>query len=163
MSSVIQSFEKEWSVEYEQTLRMLNAIPQEHFSYSPHDSSMSLGKLAFHTAKIPGWAQSSLLEDSLSMNIPKQEVPDKQGIIDEFKEVSSSLVSALSQASDEDLDKTWSLIAPNGDVVLESTRFMTFRRMVLNHLIHHRAQIGLYLRLLDVPVPGMYGPSADEQ
>ncbi len=146
------------------TRRVLERVPDDQFAWKPHAKSMSLGELAQHTANIPGWGTYTLSSNELDFAapMPPQESPGSSAaLVAALDAGKAQLLDMLAAASDETLLETWT--ARKGEhVVFALPRVQVLRSMILNHLIHHRAQLGVYLRLLDVPVPGVYGPTADE-
>lgn len=147
------------------TRKTLDKIPDDKFDWSPHTKSFSLGKLASHTADIPNWAVMTMKQPELDFATadykPKNE-KTKDEILKNFDENVKAAVDAIKAGSDEDMMSNWKL--RNGEqVYFEMPKAQVLRGMVLNHTIHHRAQLGVYLRLLDIPVPAIYGPSADDQ
>ena len=159
-----QSLLPELQHETASTRKMLERIPFEQWDWKPHEKSYSLGKLATHIATIPDWMTVTITTDELdfSKGDYKPQAPaSKEQLLQIFDEASSKALHSLQGASDENLKGPWSL--KNGShTIFILPRLATLRSFVLNHLIHHRGQLSVYLRLLDVPVPGMYGPSADE-
>lgn len=150
--------------EIENTRRVLERIPEKNPQWKPHDRSMAIGRLALHTARLPEFATRILTTDE--MNMDKEKFPDFQfestaHLIAELNRSAAETHSHLAASSDEDLVKHWKLIF-HGNPVIDAPRMVLYRTMFLNHLVHHRAQLVVYLRLLDIKIPGLYGPSADE-
>ena|ERR1700694_3932585 len=147
-----------------QTRKMLERVPYERFDWKPHDKSMLLRRLSVHIAELPGWIPLTLQTTELDLAQRKYEptaVGSTEALLALHDKKLEEAVTALSSASDEDLMMPWTLRM--GDrVMFTMPRIAVIRTITLNHIIHHRAQLSVYLRLLDVPVPGMYGPSADE-
>ncbi|MBC3541023.1 DinB family protein [Rufibacter sediminis] len=159
---LLRQFEQEAS----NTRKMLEQVPQEHFDFKPHAKSMSLKALAAHIAELPGMFISQvILSDELDFNQQKY-VPfagiTHQALMAYFEENYQKAVEALTQADPEELKKTWTM-RKGEHVIFSMPRMVVIRSLSLHHFIHHRGQLSVYLRLLDVPVPGMYGPSADER
>lgn len=153
--------------EMAQTRRVLERVPDEHFDWKPHEKSSSLGKLAAHIANLPWLARAALRGDELDVaTVPRPDPAaapkNREEILAKFDAELAELSAALDAADDATLMQRWTL--RNGErVVLTLPRMGAIRGMGISHVIHHRAQLTVYLRLLDVPVPGLYGPSADEQ
>jgi uncharacterized damage-inducible protein DinB len=151
--------------ELSSTRRMLESLPEEHLSWKPHPKSMSLGGLAQHLANLPYW-QLLILRDS-EMDLaaappPLSEPRNRDEVLERFTQNAAELREALEQVTDAALMEMWTL--RRGDqVILAQPRVAVLRGMGLSHMIHHRGQLSVYLRLLEVDVPGMYGPSADER
>jgi len=142
----------------------LERVPDDKLGWKPHDKSFSLGHLAFHMANLSVWGVMILDTDELDLSVPfpEQEEPTSTAqILAAFDEKSAAWVKAMDEADDEQMMGTWTLRM--GDQIMTAfPRAANLRSFVVNHLIHHRAQLGVYLRLLDIPVPSTYGPSADE-
>jgi len=147
--------------------RVVERIPVDRMDYRPHPKSFTLHDLANHLVTIPGWTVSTLKETQLDFGLPetraKQPKPSATtgGLLLTLDAAVEGALSALNQASDEDFQVVWTL-KNEGQVLMAMPRIAVYRGFVMNHLIHHRAQVAVYLRLLDVPVPSIYGPSADE-
>ncbi|MGH9944449.1 MAG: DinB family protein [Pyrinomonadaceae bacterium] len=157
----------EFEHEMANTRKTLERIPEDKFNWKPHEKSTPLGGLATHLANIPSWVAHTIGRDALDM-APPGEPPlrlaaaqTRQEVLDAFDRNLAEARGAIAGASDEHLLKPWTLLL-GGNVVLTMPRVAVLRSFVLNHNIHHRAQLGVYLRLNDVPVPSIYGPSADE-
>jgi uncharacterized damage-inducible protein DinB len=164
-------FKKELVAEYDRevakTRKMLEAIPADaDFTWKPHPKSMTLGKLAGHITDMTGeWALSTLNKDKLEFAADhkwEQYVPEsKAALIKKFEQEQLGVREAIAKLKPEKWDQHWQFIF-GGQKWIDQPRFQVFRDMVMNHLVHHRAQLGVYLRLLGKPIPGSYGPSADE-
>ena len=147
--------------------RVIERIPSDRMDYRPHAKSFTLHDLANHLVTIPGWTVSTLKETELDFGLPetraKQPKPSATtaGLLRTLDAGVEGALSALNQASDEDFQVIWTL-KNEGQVLMAMPRIAVYRGFVMNHLIHHRAQVAVYLRMLDVPVPSIYGPSADE-
>ena len=161
--TISQMFLPEFDEEMKNTRKVLERIPDGKFDYKPHAKSMPLGHLAGHIAEFPSWAKSTLEVETLT--IPPDFKPwapkSRQEVLDRFDKHLAEARPVLERATDEDFAKIWTLIY-QGNAVITMPRLAVLRSVVMNHLIHHRAQLGVYLRLNDIAVPGMYGPSADE-
>ena len=162
-----QALLPEYDQEMSSTRKTLERIPESDLAWKPHPKSMTLGRLAGHLAEMPGWAVLILARDSLDIAPAGQVRP--QGTVAQSRQHSLELLdknvadgrTAIAGASDEQLMKPWSLLA-GGKTIFTMPRIAVLRTMVMNHSIHHRAQLGVYLRLNNIPVPSIYGPSADE-
>ncbi len=163
--SINQTLLPEFDREAENTRKILAAIPDGKWDWRPHEKSMSLGVLAGHVADMPDWGHTSMTTDSLTLN-PGDYSPFVPGstadLVARFEEKKSELRKDIEAASDEQFLQVWTMTW-GGQKVLEMPRVAVIRGMVLNHMIHHRGQLSVYLRLLGAPVPGVYGPSADEK
>lgn len=160
-------FLPEFDTEMVKTRKCLERVPEDKFGWKPHEKSTTLGRLATHLAELPSFAKTALTTDSVDMAPPgappRQFVTAKtrQELLDTFDKNVVAARATIAEVSDEDLHKTWSLLV-GGKTIFSMPRAGVLRTFVLSHLIHHRAQLGVYLRLNDVPVPSIYGPSADE-
>lgn len=158
-------FLKEFRTEAPHTRKVLERMPMDKPAYKPHEKSTELGGLAVHVAELPGWITMVLNTDELDFaKSPYKPAPvaDTAALVQLFDDKVTEAAAALEAASDETMEGDWTL--RHGDhVILTLPRKDVLRTMVFNHSIHHRAQLGVYLRLNDIPVPGIYGPSADER
>ena len=163
--SIAENLLPEFDQEMANTRKLLECIPEKiNACWKPHDKSMTLGRLAGHVAELPGWAMNTIRVDSLnfSMGDFKPFVPQtRKEVLETFDKNVAEARQSLAGASDEHLHKIWSLQI-DGKPVMSMPRSTVLRSVVMNHLIHHRAQLGVYLRLNNIAIPGMYGPSADE-
>ena len=162
-----QSLLPEFDHEMANTRKTLERVPDDKFAWKPHEKSYSMGDLATHLANLVSWMTVVINSDSFDM-APKDAPPPKteplqsrQAVLEAFDKHVAAAREALAYASDEQLLQAWSLLA--GDkTIFTLPRIGALRGFVMNHSIHHRAQLGVYLRLNDIPVPALYGPSADE-
>jgi len=165
--SISQSILPEFGHETAGLRRVIERIPAEHLAFRPHPKSFTLHDLANHLVTVPGWAHTTMTETELDFGLPetraRQPKPSDtvEGLLRTLDAGVEKALDALSSASDEDFQVIWTL-KNEGQVILALPRVAIYRGFVMNHLIHHRAQLTVYLRLLDVPVPSLYGPSADE-
>lgn len=161
--SIASKFLAELKQEAVNTRAMLAAVPFEHAEYRPHAKSMSLIKLAAHVAEINGWWKECLVQDELDfskdMGKPK-EYHSTNDLVAWHDELIAKAETILNNTSDDAFAKPWTM--RNGEIIYFTLpKEQVVRTWCLNHLYHHRAQLSVYLRLLDIPVPGMYGPTAD--
>jgi uncharacterized damage-inducible protein DinB len=164
-------FQKELIDEYDRevakTRKMLDAIPADaDFTYRPHPKSMALGRLAGHIVETAGqWASGTLLTDKLEFSADHKFEPyipaSKDALLERFDKETSESKAALASFAPAKWDENWKF-AVGGHAWIDDSKYRVWRNWVINHMVHHRAQLGVYLRLLDKPIPGMYGPSADE-
>lgn len=163
--SIAQSLLAELEQESAGTRRVLAAVPHDHADFRPHKKSMTLGALAVHVATLPTLVAKILLHDSLDVNLrkgwTKPSFDSTEQLVADFDRSIEEARATLEQATDEQMGQSWSLRGGE-QVFFTLPRVAVLRSMVFNHTVHHRAQLGVYLRLLDVPVPGLYGPTADE-
>ena len=146
------------------TRKLLERVPDAHLDWKPHEKSMTLGGLALHVATIPYWLTRVLEADFFDLATAGRNPPpgSVQEILDAFEDRVANMRRLLDAADDAALAQPWQL--KRGEQVLQSMpRLAVIRAMGISHMIHHRAQLSVYLRMLDVPLPPMYGPTADEQ
>lgn len=148
------------------TRRLLAAVPDDHNDFKCHEKSMKLAGLAGHTAELPMFSVLILTAPPLDLAVPSDTPHHKfestAQNLSAFDAMAEKALAAIKGVSDAAFAEPWSLVY--GDYkIFAGDRYNAYRNFGINHLIHHRAQLGVYLRLLDVPVPKTYGPSADEQ
>lgn len=164
--SINQALLPEFDQEMANTRKTLERVPDDKMGWTPHPKSFPMGTLALHVAQLPGWMTMTITTDELEVgNQPGYPPPaenKQKALLDLFDKNVAEAREALAGASDETLMKPWSLIV-RGNKAFTFPKIAVLRSFVMNHLIHHRAQLGVYLRLNDVAVPGLYGPSADEK
>lgn len=162
--AINQPFIAEVKYEAEKTKKMLAVVPFDKATWKPHPKSMELGKLTLHVVDMVRWASVVTTSDELDFQKPYMEMPafdNSTALSAELDKYVAQAVKDLEQADDACMNGNWSL--RNGEhIFFTLPRHLVLRDMVFNHIIHHRAQLSVYLRLLDVKIPGMYGPSADE-
>ena len=147
------------------TRKRLERVPFDRKDWKPHEKSMTLGRLATHVAENPGWATIILGPDTfdfLTNYPPPKSAANAEELIGIFQENLDRAISSLEKATDEDFNKTWK-VTRGEHLVMETKKKAAIRGWAYSHNVHHRGQLSVYLRLLSVPVPGMYGPSADER
>jgi uncharacterized damage-inducible protein DinB len=146
------------------TRRVLERVPDGRTEWRPHERSMTLGQLATHVAAVPGYTLMLLDKEEVDLakgSLSAPTLPTTAEILALFDQNAAAMQAAVAAADAAALGRTWTL--RHGDhVILSQRKGALIRTMAINHLIHHRAQLTVYLRLLDVPVPWVYGPSADE-
>ena len=154
----------EFDVEMANTRRALERIPEDRLDFKPHERSYSLLELAGHLSNLPQWTGLTLTTTEIDMDGPfeRDEPTTKEAILAEFDANVAEARPILEGMSAEEFMVPWSL-KMRGEVAFTMPRIAVFRSFIMNHNIHHRGQLTVYLRLLDVPVPAIYGPSADEQ
>lgn len=161
--AVVEAFLQELESESKTTRRVLERVPEQHLSWRPHAKSMSLGQLALHVAQSAGlsaWAAEDVFEFTPEMSTLK-EATSREEILRAHDEAVEKSRQALTQLGDAGLTRLWKATA-GGNTIMEMPKVSLVRVVGMNHLYHHRGQLSVYLRLLDVPVPSIYGPSADE-
>ena len=165
--AIAHSLLPEFDMEMANTRKTLERVPDEKFEFKPHPKSGSMGWLAGHLANLPLWAVMTLKEDSLDIapaggqpfKLP--ETNNRRQVLELFDQHVAEAKKGIAAATDEQLMRPWSLLK-TGQTIMTMPKIAVLRSFVLNHIIHHRAQMGVYLRLNDIPVPSIYGPSADE-
>jgi uncharacterized damage-inducible protein DinB len=153
----------EFDHEMATTRKVIERVPEGKFGFKPHEKSMSMGQLASHIAEMPTWATTGITLDSvdLASGYKPFEAASSAALLEMFDKNVAGARTSIAGASDETFMKSWSL--KSGDKTLMTMpRIVVVRSFMLNHVIHHRGQLSVYLRLNDVPVPSIYGPSADE-
>jgi uncharacterized damage-inducible protein DinB len=159
-----EAFIAELKHEAAATKRILERVPQEKFDWKPHEKSMTLGRLATHVAELPGFLNSILTMDDFDFtkgDYKPSRANTPEELMNVFQQQLDGVVQTLQNTSDEKMQSTFTLRSGN-HIIASVPRMVAVRSMAMNHIIHHRGQIAVYLRLIDIPVPGMYGPSADE-
>jgi uncharacterized damage-inducible protein DinB len=166
--SLSQALLPELEHEMAGTRKTLERVPEDRLAWRPHAKSMTLGGLASHVSNLPSWIGYTIRLDQLDI-APVGEKPwrepektSRAALLEHFDKHVAEGRALLAAATDEHLFGSWTLLG-GGKPLFTMPRIACLRTFVMNHAIHHRAQLGVYLRLLDVPVPGLYGPSADEQ
>jgi len=161
--SIAKGFLAEVEREEKTTRDLLARVPDKP-DWKPHPKSMALGRLAGHIAELPGWGTMILTQDVFVLDPTKataRQVKTGKDAVDAFDRDMTAFKAALTPRTDAEMLKTWKMVV--GDrTVMEMPRNVVIRNMVLNHTIHHRAQLGVYLRMNEVKLPQTYGPSADE-
>jgi uncharacterized damage-inducible protein DinB len=162
--NVLELLLLEFDEEMAGTRRMLERVPEQSFAWKPHDKSMTLGRLASHIADLP-------LRCTAIVNFEIYDRPvgykpfaaeSQAALLEHFDDAVAQARLALTSVRDDQLGAMWTL-QMHGRTITSLPRAMALRRIFMDHHIHHRGQLTVYLRLLDVPIPGLYGPSADEQ
>src|SRR3954465_3250718 len=147
------------------TRKMLERVPLDKKEWRPHEKSMTLGRLATHVAEIPHWISRIILVDDWDFAVQgfsSHAAATKEELMKTFHDKLQQAIDDLEAMTDEDFNKTW-IVRRGEQMRREMPKKIAIRGWGFSHLIHHRGQLSVYLRLLDVPVPGMYGPSADEK
>jgi uncharacterized damage-inducible protein DinB len=162
--ALVDALLPEFDHEMASTRTVLERVPEERFGWKPHAKSFSLGALATHVAMLPTWATMTLARGELDLD-PNQQphpaLPSRADVLSAFDKNVADARAALTGRTDGELMATWSL-KRGGRTLFTMPRTAVLRSFVLNHLVHHRGQLTVYLRLLDISVPSIYGPSADE-
>jgi uncharacterized damage-inducible protein DinB len=161
------AFLPEFDHEMGTTRRLLERTPEEEFSWKPHEKSMTLGQLAGHIANIPHWCDAIFNQTVFDIAAAGEDVrpkapPSRAALLAEFDQKVSAARANLAARTDADMMVQWTFTRGDHEV-FTMPRVSAFRSFILNHLIHHRGQLSVYLRLKNVPLPSIYGPTADEQ
>jgi len=165
--SISESLLPEFDQEMANTRKTLERVTDEKFNWKPHNKSLTMSGLVTHLVNLPTWALHTLNEDSLDIAPPGEPPPkvppftSKEEALEKFDENIKNVRAAIAAASDELFFSSWTLFS-GGNKIFTLPKVAVLRSFVFNHIIHHRAQLGVYLRLNDIPVPSIYGPSADE-
>ena len=144
------------------TRKMLARVPDDKFDYKPHERSMDMKRLASHIADLPGWIHMTFTTDEIDFSKPYEQptITNQAELANYFEKRYAEGLSTLVPENEKLLNKPWTM--RNGDKIYATDPKINIIRMALSQQIHHRAQLGVYLRLLNIPIPGSYGPSADE-
>ena len=165
--AIVDSLLPEYDHELATTRRLLERVPEAELGWKPHDKSMTLGQLAGHVANIPFWLSATLAAPFYDVGAADKaatlEPPaSREILLKEFDEKVKKARASLATTSDAEMMAPWTL-KNAGQEIFTMPRVTAIRSFVMNHLIHHRGQLSVYLRLKDVPLPSIYGPTADEQ
>jgi uncharacterized damage-inducible protein DinB len=158
----------EFEMEMASTRKTLERVPEDKLDWKPHEKSMSMGRLANHLVEIPAWMAVTIQKDSFDVNPPggaafeSPKATSRKEMLATFDKSVAEARAVLAAVDDAPLFQPWSLLAA-GKTVFSMPRIAVLRSFVLSHNVHHRAQLGVYLRLNNIPVPAVYGPSADEK
>jgi uncharacterized damage-inducible protein DinB len=162
--SFSQTLLPEFEEEMKNTRKLLECIPDAKLDAQPHPKSMTLAQLATHVAQVPGWTKSVLDQEVLELS-PDMKPPvlaSRADLLGAFDQGVAEARDRIGATSDAGWQKVWTFKV-GGETVFSMPRAAVMRSVIMNHLIHHRGQLGVFLRLNDVAIPGMYGPSADEK
>jgi uncharacterized damage-inducible protein DinB len=163
-----QALLPEFDHEMANTRKAIERVPEDKYGWKPHEKSMSMGRLATHLAELPGLVPNVLQTESFDFAPPgapprqPKTAASRAELLEMFDKNVATARAAIAEAADSQLVVVWTLLI-GGQTLFSLPRIAVLRGMVMNHVIHHRGQLAVYLRLNDVPVPALYGPSADEQ
>lgn len=161
---IIQSYLAEFEYEAATTRRLLERIPDDKLTWKPHEKSMTLHQLTNHLAQMPSWIEVLAGQDEFDVGNPGPANPPgvtREEILAVFDRTVATFKRVAPGISDEAMSAHWKL--RNGEkVLMDVPRAAAIRTFILNHVVHHRGQLSVYLRLLDLPIPSIYGPSADD-
>lgn len=160
--SLAETLLMEFDQEAQTTKRVLERVPDDKLTWKPHPKSFSLGQLALHIAAGPGQIVAAAAQDSAEApNFTQPEATSRQEVLETYSKSTASARATLKSMDDARLVSMWS-VTRNGKPIMEMPRIAFLRSILMNHAYHHRGQLSVYLRMLEVPVPSIYGPSADE-
>ncbi len=161
---MIDAFAMEYQHEAATTRKVIERVPEDKFGWKPHDKSMAAGALASHITEIQGWTPDTLAHGEFKIDDYKPYVPKtKAELLQTFDALVAGTLKAMKGGvTDQALMAPWKM-TQKGQTLLEMPKVAVIRTWVINHTIHHRGQLSVYVRLLGQPVPSIYGPSADEQ
>jgi uncharacterized damage-inducible protein DinB len=164
--AIKDAFVAELKYESSLTKKMLEKVPLDKKEWKPHEKSMTLGRLATHVAENIHWVTDIIHIDDFDFmknyNFNPRTANSTEELLEIFQTNLDKAINDLSNVSDDDLAKKW-IVRRGEQIMFDTPKKVAIRSWAINHMIHHRGQLSVYLRLLDVPVPGMYGPSADEK
>lgn len=155
----------EFEQEMKKTRTLLDRVPEDKPDFKPHEKSMPLGRLASHVAQLPEFGTTIIESPGLDFSTGKMKplvMESREQLLASFDDIVNKTREAIAGATDEHWQQMWKL-SFEGKTIAEEPRFLMYRNMFLNHLVHHRAQLGVYLRLNGIPLPAIYGPSADDR
>jgi len=161
--TIIQQFSRQLEQEAQTTRKMLAIVPNDKYDWKPHEKSMTIKRLATHIAELPSWIKMTLTTDELDFAVNPYEVENVNTtgeLLDYFERTLEESRAYLKEEYTDKLHEDWTL--RSGETIYDVSPKIDVLRMSFSQIIHHRAQLGVYLRLLDIPIPGSYGPSADE-
>ena len=161
--SIIQQFSRELEQEAIATRKMLSIVPDDKYDWKPHEKSMTMKRLATHIGELPTWIKMTLTTKELDFQknpYQPEEINSTEHLLDYFERNLEEGRQYLKEEYEDSLNEDWTL--RSGDQVYSVSPKVDVLRMSFSQIIHHRAQLGVYLRLLNIPIPGSYGPSADE-
>jgi uncharacterized damage-inducible protein DinB len=168
MPTLVEWLLPEFDAEIASTRRVLTAVPEEKFGWRPHAKSFTMQQLAGHVAELLSWTSDVLRRERF--DVTKENQPEntnfkpgsKQQMLQQFEDWAASARSDLAAATEDAMQQEW-VMTWDGYEIIRLPRYQAIRKWSLNHMVHHRGQLGVYLRLNDAKVPGVYGPSADDQ
>ena len=163
--NIAEGFANEFQVEAAATRKFLERFDERHADWQPHEKSMTLSRLATHVVEAPDWAYTIVDADDFDLATVDYQSPHwttRGELLENHERIAAGFRARLSAQSDEHLRGKWRLLQGE-NVLMDTTRDAAIRNIILSHLIHHRGQLSVYYRLLGTPVPGPYGPSADDR
>jgi len=160
-----EALAQEFEFESALTRRMIERVPEDKLDWAPHEKSNTLGQLVCHLVENPSWAQAMFNEDEFEMGPDYQPyVADSRArMLEDFDSNVSKCLQVMRAIPDDKMHQVWKMFGPGRELMLEMPRIAVVRSFLISHTIHHRGQLTVYYRMTGVPVPAIYGPSADEQ
>ncbi|HEY1435324.1 MAG TPA: DinB family protein [Thermoanaerobaculia bacterium] len=162
MTTIAESFLPEFDAEMKKTRRLLERVPEGRFDWKPHEKSRTLGALATHVAEVPRFGLRFDADVWQAGSDKAPELKTAAALVDRFDENVAASRASIARKTDAQMEGDFTVLRPDGQPFFKLSRRALVRNILLNHLIHHRGQLSVYLRENDVPVPSIYGPSADE-
>jgi uncharacterized damage-inducible protein DinB len=161
--AIVDALLPEFDHEMSTTRKLLERVPEDRFDWKPHAKSFPLGQLAQHVANLPNWGLMTVNQSELDIggDFDLAPVTTRAALLSMFDANASAARAALAGKSDAEMMAPWTL-KRSGQTIFSMPRTSVWRSFVMSHLVHHRGQLSVYLRMNDVPVPSIYGPSADE-
>ena len=160
--AIVDALMPEFDREMTTTRKLLERVPDDKFDWKPHHKSMSLGQLAQHVATVPTWGSVTVTQPGIDLGgEPLPAAKTRSELLAMFDKAVADTRAALDGKSDAELAAPWTLKA-KGQTIFTAPKAAVWRSFVMNHLIHHRGQLSVYLRMQDVAIPSIYGPSGDE-
>ena len=163
--AIAEALLPEFDREMATTRKMLERFPEDKVEWRPHETCMTMGRLAGHVAELAAWTVPTIAQDKLEMdpnNYTPAVIKSRLEALKQFDETVKTARAAIAGASDETFMQPWTFVA-DGKTVFTMPKIAVLRSFVMNHLIHHRGQLAAFYRIAGVPVPSLYGPSKDEQ
>jgi uncharacterized damage-inducible protein DinB len=160
--TIAESFLPEFDAEMARTRRLLERVPEARFDWRPHEKSRTLGSLATHVAELPRFGLRFESDTWQAGSEKPPELKSSAALLARFDENVQDSRASIARKTDAQMEADFAILRPDGQVLLKQSRRSLVRFILLNHLIHHRGQLSVYLRENDVPIPSIYGPSADE-
>lgn len=161
--NILKQLKSEFEIEFASTKKLVEALKEIDWSYKPHEKSMSVKALINHIVDLTAWPAVALEKEVLDLaTVESSKVDNVEAMLEKLEKAKQEVLKAFEAAKEEDLETVFTLKI--GDyIIMEAPKYNVLRSMINNHIYHHRGQLSVYLRLKDLPVPGLYGPSADEQ